>query len=146
MRVGWKGITESFTSRQFFVPGRVVESVSGATETDLSRDEIRHHLEAEEEQRGQAVREREEETSGLLTHLRSRWTIEPLAKESTEVTLSLEFAFANPMYGALSAGVAPKIADTMIKAFEQRIIAVLDQDPEMAKATLKEMKIWRRSD
>lgn len=75
-----------------------------------------------------------------MTHLRSRWTIEALAKDKTEVSLALEFAFANPMYTALSAGAAPKIADIMVKAFEERVHKLLDGNTEMARAELGELE------
>jgi coenzyme Q-binding protein COQ10 len=51
----------------------------------------------------------------------------------------LEFAFTNPFYAALSGGVAPKVADVMIKAFEQRVVALLKEKPEMIKASLAEL-------
>ena len=75
-----------------------------------------------------------------MTHLRSRWTIEALGKDSTEVSLALEFAFANPMYMALSAGAAPKVADIMIRAFEERVQKLLDGNPEVARAELGELE------
>lgn len=119
------------------MPGRIVESVGGGTETELEQGQIAHHL-ADEGTRGKDVQRR---GSGLLTHLRSRWTIEPLGeeqsgKELTEVTLSLEYAFANPLYSTLSAGAAPKVAEMMIKAFEERVRSLLDNDPAKANATL----------
>lgn len=39
----------------------------------------------------------------------------------TEVRLKIEYAFANPLYAALSAAAAPKVADKMIQAFEERV-------------------------
>ncbi|KAF2710535.1 hypothetical protein K504DRAFT_264734 [Pleomassaria siparia CBS 279.74] len=134
--VGFGNLSESFTSRIFCVPGKIVESVGGATSTELGEDDIAHHL-AENGTRGGDLERRE---SGLLTHLRSRWTIEGLGKrggkEETEVTLSLEYAFANPLYSTLSAGAAPKVADLMIKAFEERVKSQLDSDPRKANASL----------
>jgi coenzyme Q-binding protein COQ10 len=77
--------------------------------------------------------------NGLLNHLRSKWTIEDLGRDKTGVTLALEFAFTNPFYAALSGGVAPKVADVMIKAFEQRVVALLQENPAMAKASLADL-------
>lgn len=100
--------------------------MGGETRTSLSNDEIKHHLE------GDAVSKNEDGASNLLTHLRSKWVIKALemereGAEKTSVTLSLEFAFANPMYTALSAGAAPKVADYMIKAFEEQVKSVLEK-------------------
>jgi coenzyme Q-binding protein COQ10 len=134
--VGWGNLTESFTSRVFCIPGKIVESIGGETETNLNASDIPHHLEGARDgdkgARGAA--------NGLMTHLKSRWTIEALGEDETEVSLALEFAFANPMYTALSAGAAPKVADIMVKAFEERVQKLLDGNPQMAKAELGELE------
>jgi coenzyme Q-binding protein COQ10 len=134
--VGWGNLTESFTSRVFCIPGKIVESIGGDTETNLNASDIPHHLEGARDgdkgARGAA--------NGLMTHLKSRWTIEALGEDKTEVSLALEFAFANPMYTALSAGAAPKVADIMVKAFEERVQKLLDGNPQMAKAELGELE------
>jgi coenzyme Q-binding protein COQ10 len=132
---GFGGISESFVSRVYCVPGRYVESVGGDTTTSLKEDMISHHLESSEQQTG-----RTEGENGLLTHLRSKWTIEPIQNEQTQVSLAVEFAFSNPMYAALSGGVAPKVAEFMIKAFEKRVQELLEKNPEMVKAGLAEME------
>jgi coenzyme Q-binding protein COQ10 len=75
----------------------------------------------------------------LLRHLRSKWTIEDLGKDKTGVSLALEFAFANPFYAALSGGVAPKVADAMIRAFERRVEEVLRENPDMRGAGLADL-------
>jgi coenzyme Q-binding protein COQ10 len=131
---GFGGITESFRSRVYCVPGRIVESVGGDTETALRRDEIRHHLEGDAVGGAQGAGD-----NGLLSHLRSTWTVEEVGTDRTEVGLAIEFAFANPFYAALSGGVAPKVAEAMIKAFEQRVIGVLKENPEMVRASLQDM-------
>lgn len=134
--VGWGNLTESFTSRVFCVPGRIVESIGGDTETDLDARDIAHHLEgAQNNSKGARGA-----GNGLMTHLRSRWTIRALGESKTEVALALEFAFANPMYTALSAGVAPKVADIMVKAFEERVQTLLDGNPEVARAELGKLE------
>ena len=130
--VGFNGdISESFYSRIYCVPGEVVEAVSGATDTSLSAERIKHHnprpSEAEDPSRNATV----------LTHLLTRWTLTPApskpettsspAREQTEVNLAIDFAFANPVYGVMSAAVAPKVAEKMIQAFEQRVKAALDR-------------------
>jgi coenzyme Q-binding protein COQ10 len=132
--VGFKGFTEEFTSKIFCVPGSIVESVGGGAKTGLEEASIRHHLDSEAGAAGE--REDDDAAAGLLTHLQSRWTLEPLAEDKTEVSLSLEYAFANPMYTTLSAGAAPKVAESMIRAFEERVRTLLDKNPDMAKASL----------
>jgi coenzyme Q-binding protein COQ10 len=133
---GFGGITESFISRVYCVPGKYVESVGGDTETSLSREDITHHVEGSDVNSGGR---RSGGDNGLLQHLRSKWTIEELGKDKTGVSLALEFAFTNPFYAALSGGVAPKVADVMIKAFEHRVVALLKEKPEMIKASLAEL-------
>ncbi|PSN65057.1 hypothetical protein BS50DRAFT_575149 [Corynespora cassiicola Philippines] len=131
LSIGFGSLTETFTSRVYCVPGRIVESVGGKTETDLDRRDIAHHLVGE-----QPSAERKEGENGLLTHLKSRWTVEEVGRESTRVTLALEFAFANPLYTTLSAGAAPKVAEVMVKAFEERVRGLLEGRPDMQRASL----------
>lgn len=133
LTVGFGGFEEQFTSRVYCVPGQAVESVGGQTETSLAASEIQHHL------GDSAIARSEEVQSGLLTHLRSLWKVETRGKNSTHVRLELEFAFANPMYTALSAGAAPRVADKMIEAFESRVRSLLDNNPTMASANLEQL-------
>jgi coenzyme Q-binding protein COQ10 len=121
-------------SRVYCIPGRYVESVGGNTETSLKIDDIAHHLDGEKQ-----GTERKQGENGLLTHLRSTWTVESIQNDQTQVSLAVEFAFANPMYAALSGGVAPKVAEFMIKAFEKRVQELLNNNPDMVKASLAEL-------
>lgn len=98
--------------------------------------DIAHHLHADCDGSGRATKE----AKSLLTHLRSRWTIEALAKDKTEVRLALEYTFANPLYTSLSAGAAPKVAHVMIKAFEERVESLLNANPGMVKASLADLE------
>jgi coenzyme Q-binding protein COQ10 len=59
-----------------------------------------------------------------------------LDTSTTQVRLDLEFAFANPLYATLSAAAAPKVADLMVKAFEERVDALLKDRPELIKNKL----------
>jgi coenzyme Q-binding protein COQ10 len=125
LTVGWSGIEEAFLSRIYCVPGRVVESVGGASETSLRDEDIRHHLQGQPPRKPDAGSD-----SQILTHLLSRWTLEPVAgaggrEEQTDVQLELSFAFANPLYSAMSSAVTPKVAGVMIEAFEKRVHSVL---------------------
>lgn len=137
---GFGNITESFVSRVYCVPGKYVESVGGDTTTSLKEDEIEHHLGAvaRESQNGSADAT-SEASAGLLTHLRSKWTVEDMANDSTQVSLSVEFAFGNPLYAALSGGAAPKVAEFMIRAFEKRVQELLERSPDMVRASLDQL-------
>lgn len=131
---GFGSLSESFTSRVYCVPGRVVESVGGDARTDLPAEDIAHHLHDAGAQRDTTG------SQGLLTHLRSRWTVEPLGDSETRVDLRLEFRFANPMYAALSGGAAPKVAEAMVRAFEERVRALLEGNPGMKGARLEDFE------
>ncbi|CAA9962398.1 hypothetical protein P3342_002037 [Pyrenophora teres f. teres] len=137
LTTGFGGLTESFTSRIYCIPGRYVESVGGETETSLKGEDIAHHFEDTMGGKGQ---QRRESSNGLLTHLRSKWTVEAVQDDQTQVSLAVEFAFANPMYAALSGGVAPKVAEFMIRAFEKRVEELLEGDQRLVRAGLGELE------
>lgn len=137
LTVGWKGFEESFTSRIYCVPGTIVEAVGGTTGTRLKREGLEHY-----DFDAPAPREA---GSGILNHLLTRWTVRPVplqaapsggargaasAQDRTEVSLNIEFQFANPVYSAMSGAVADKVAGVMIEAFEKRVKAVLDSKGE----------------
>ncbi|KAF2280692.1 uncharacterized protein EI97DRAFT_428797 [Westerdykella ornata] len=134
LEVGWKGITESFTTRVFCIPGQVVESIGGSAVSSLPSHAIAHHT-TEQERRHAG-----EEEERLLSHLLSRWELTPLGQNAMKVTLALEFAFANPIYSALSAGAAPKVADIMVKAFEDRVREVVERDPGLLRRRLGDVE------
>lgn len=139
LRVGWGGIEETFRSRIYCVPGRVVEAVAGRTRTGLEAEELRHHRHREAfSPSGEGVVAGE----GVFTHLLSRWTVRPLSerqillrgqdgegmgKDHTEVSLAIEFQFTNPIYSAMSSAVADSVAGVLIEAFEKRVREVLDE-------------------
>lgn len=142
--VGFGGVSEAFASRVFCVPGRVVESVAGGAVVGVKREDVRHHYgegEAEAEAEAEAhAKAGHEGGAELLTHLRSRWTVEAMEDGKTQVSLAVEFAFQNPVYTALSASAAPKVADYMIAAFEKRVEQVLEANPEMKRMGLGELE------
>lgn len=113
-----------------------MESVGGDTRTSLPLRDIQHHLSTGAE----GSRASKEGSTGLLTHLRSKWTVEDEGRDKTRVSLSVEFAFGNPLYAALSGNVAPKVAEFMIRAFEKRVSEVLEGNPEMVRAELGDME------
>ena len=141
-----EGVSEEFWSRVYCVPYEVVEAVSGQTNTTLDAASITHHGERStdptDRTRGEAV----------LTHLLTRWTLRPFmykpppvgathpagthknhdetnpipSREKTDVSLLIEYQFANPVYAALSQAAAPKVAEKMIEAFEKRVREVCE--------------------
>ena len=113
-----------------------MESTGGDTVTNIPEDQIRHHLEGGD---GYSSEASSGGDNGILKHLRSTWTIEDAGKDKTEVKLAIEYAFANPFYAALSGGVAPKVAEAMIKAFEQRVVGILKENPNMIGVGLADM-------
>ena len=85
----------------------------------------------------------EAKANNIFQSIRTRWTVKPFhykppsghaqtdkaelpAREQTEVCLTLDFQFSNPIYAALSKPVAPKIASIMVEAFEVRARKLLD--------------------
>lgn len=121
LEIGWGAVMEKFTSRVYCVPGRVVEAVGGSTETQLPRDEIEHH----------EIRNGSKGEDGIMTHLLTRWTVEPVQKiqegtSLTNVSLDLEFQFANPVYAAMSSAVQDRVAEIMIEAFEKKVKSELE--------------------
>jgi coenzyme Q-binding protein COQ10 len=129
LEVGWGALRERFKSRIFCSPGRergVVEAVWGEGECKLSKEEIEHHVQDKSGGRVDDKDTEEGDGEGILTHLWTRWTVTPVnaadeGKSGTEVSLDIEFRFANPVYAAMSSAVVDKVADVMIDAFEKRV-------------------------
>ena len=139
-------ISQEFTSRVYCVPGRVVEAVSGRTEASVSGDEIQHHTARP------PVDQDPSRQDTVMARLLTRWTLRPFpykpgpnsaqhpntahknleetnptsSQEMTEVNLAIEFQFSNPLYSALSSAAAPKVAEKMIEAFQNRIKAIVE--------------------
>lgn len=145
--VGFNGdIKEEFYSRIYCVPGRIVEAISGKTTTKLPADSIAHH-----NARPSADQDPSQD-SKVMSQLLTRWTLKPYpykppphdalhkstyrknveetsdvpGQQKTEVNLTIEYQFSNPLYSALSQAAAPKVADKMIEAFEKRVRAVVE--------------------
>lgn len=138
-------ISEEFTSRVYCVPGKVVEAVSGNMQSTLSGADIAHHSARP------AADQDPSRTDTVMAHLLTRWTLKPYhykppptsaihkddahkntaetnpvrSQDKTEVNLAIEFQFSNPMYAAVAGGVAPKVAEKMIEAFEKRVKEVM---------------------
>jgi coenzyme Q-binding protein COQ10 len=135
LTIGWGGYEETFTSRLFCVPGSIVEALGGEAVTTLSSSRIPHHAETLSSQKPEA--------NNIFQKITTRWSVKPFhykpstgqpqtdktahpAREQTEVHLTLDFQFSNPVYAALSKAVAPRVAGIMIEAFEVRARRLLD--------------------
>jgi coenzyme Q-binding protein COQ10 len=134
LKVGWGGYEETFTSRLYCVPGSIVEALGGEAVTSLPHSQLAHHKD---------TLGAKAEANNIFQSIRTRWTVKPFhykpptghpqtdktehpAREQTEVHLTLDFQFSNPIYAALSKAVTPKIAGVMIEAFEVRARKLLD--------------------
>ena len=134
LKVGWGGYEETFTSRLYCVPGSIVEALGGEAVTNIPDSQLAHHSK---------TLNAPAHANNTFQTIRTTWTVKPfryktlsgqprtdktehLAREQTEVHLSLDFQFSNPIYAALSKAVAPKIAGVMIEAFEVRARKLLD--------------------
>lgn len=145
--IGFNGdVSEAFWSRVYCVPETIVETVAGGTETSLAEEQIKHHnprLPPGED----PVRK-----GNVMKHLSTKWTLRPYhykppptsainpdsthknhdetsplpGQEKTEVSVKIDYEFANPVYSALSAAASSKVADKMIEAFEKRVKAVIE--------------------
>ncbi|TAQ84668.1 hypothetical protein B7494_g7009 [Chlorociboria aeruginascens] len=135
LKIGWGGIEEIFTSKVFCVPGSIVEALAGEAVTSLPISSLKHH---------KSTYDTPAIGNNIFQSLYTRWSVKPFhykppngqpqtdmtehdAREQTEVHLSLDFRFANPIYGTLSKAVAPKVAVIMIEAFEVRARKLLDR-------------------
>jgi coenzyme Q-binding protein COQ10 len=149
LKVGWGGFEEQFTSRLFCVPGSVVEALSGEAVTELKKSDIAHYA---------STLSSPPTANAIFKCLRTRWTVVPFspkpptgrtetgrtpvpAREETEVHLTIDFQFANPVYAALSKAVAPKLAGIMIEAFEGRAKKLLDSPCALEGRLVAEKKI-----
>lgn len=141
LTVGYNsGLSETFTSRVYCDGSRTVEAVSGDARTSLSDDCITHHSARDENDAASK--------GNVLTHLLTRWTLsdfpfkpptthgdprqdssEHPSQDMTQVSLAIEYRFANPVYATMSAAAAPKVAEYMIKAFEERVKAIAGAPP-----------------
>jgi len=134
LKIGWGGYEERFTSTLFCVPGSVVEALGGEAVTTLSRSDLSHYSDTLD------VPAR---ANSIFQTISTRWTVKPFhykpptgqpqtdktqlpARHRTEVHLTLDFQFSNPVYAVLSKAVAPEVAGIVIEAFEVRAKKLLD--------------------
>ncbi|MCJ1350503.1 MAG: hypothetical protein MMC33_000484 [Icmadophila ericetorum] len=139
LRVGWGGFDESFTSKVYCVPGKIVEAIAGEARTSIPPEQLK-------ELYGQDSRQ-SAKGNQLFKALLTRWTLRPFhfkplppsgqspqegsaslpPRARTEVDLTIEVQFANPVYAALGQAAAPKVAGILVEAFEKRAKEVLGQ-------------------
>lgn len=134
LKVGWGGLEEKFTSRLLCVPGSVVEALGGEATTSLPKSDLSHHA---------ATLDAPATPNSIFQTITTRWHVKPFhykpptgqpqtdktehdAVDQTEVHLSIDFQFSNPIYAALSKAAAPKVAGIMIEAFEVRARKLLE--------------------
>ena len=134
LKVGWGGYEEEFTSRLFCVPGSIVEALGGEATTDLPKSALSHHS---------TTFSSPVVANDTFKSIRTRWALKPFhykpptgqpqtdktehtSRDQTEVHLTIDFQFSNPIYAALSKAFAPKVAGIMIEAFEERARKLLD--------------------
>ena len=134
LKVGWGGFEETFTSRLLCVPGLVVEALGGDAVSTLSRSKVSHHSD---------TLDAPATPNNIFKNITARWAVKPFhykpptgtpqtdktqhpARDQTEVHLTLDFQFSNPIYAALSKAVAPKVAGILIEAFEVKARKLLD--------------------
>lgn len=127
--VGYGSLSETFTSRLFCIPDSEVEAIGGDAQTTLSRSQLKNHYASSVDVPNKP--------NDIFRSISTKWTIKPFMfkpptgrpqidsakeppKDQTEVLLSIDFQFSNPVYAALSKAVAPRVAGIMIEAFEER--------------------------
>ncbi|KAK8032518.1 cyclase dehydrase family protein [Apiospora arundinis] len=125
LTAGWGGIEETYTSRVFCVPGKIVEAISGEAGPEIPAADLeRLGLRDPGPRAGLGGRGA---GGGVFKSLITRWTVRPLPPnadtaspskiEWSEVNLSIRYRFSNPLYAAVSSAVADKLAPVMINAF-----------------------------
>lgn len=134
LKVGFGSYSEVFTSRVYCVPNTIVEALAGDAETSIPKDKLQHHSDHFEAPRV---------PNDIFKSLKTRWELRPFhykpptgqpqsdmtvhpPRDQTEVSLSLEFEFSNPLYAMAAKAAAPKVAGIMIEAFEDRAREVID--------------------
>lgn len=130
LTAGWGGFEETYTSRLFCIPGRYVEAIGGDARTELPTSLLREHGLSDPG----PLPDNGAHNGGVFKSLVTRWTVAPddararrdmYQHEWTTVRLDISFAFANPLYAAVSSAVADKVAPVMIDAFDARARSIL---------------------
>ncbi|CAJ2507859.1 Uu.00g090450.m01.CDS01 [Anthostomella pinea] len=137
LTAGWGGIEDTYTSRVFCIPGSgIVEAISGDEGcTEIPASVLAQHKLQDSGPPPSQGREGENKDA-VFKSLITRWTITPAADATrpdrfqsdwSDVRLSIKFRFANPLYGAVSAAVADKVAPVMVDAFVAQARRILGE-------------------
>ncbi|KAK0719943.1 dehydrase and lipid transport-domain-containing protein [Lasiosphaeris hirsuta] len=131
LTVGWGPFTQSYTSRVYCVPGSIVEAVSGAAHTTIPLNTLAQH--GYDVAKTPASRGGDGGMpSGVFESLVTRWTVKAVPAgrsrsgsvdatgEWTEVSLSVQFRFANPALGYAVGQMADDKVEEVVQAFEDR--------------------------
>ncbi|MCJ1311114.1 hypothetical protein MMC25_004784 [Agyrium rufum] len=151
LTIGYSSMSQSFTSKIFCVPSmNIVEAIAGSEgSTTLPPDALKPFLPASSTASSareiyDALAPSEDE---IFKSLRTRWTFREFpykpsppngekpqegnashrARARTEVGLSIDCEFRNPMLAAMSQAAAPKVAGLLIDAFENRVKELLGE-------------------
>ncbi|KAI0852240.1 hypothetical protein F5Y00DRAFT_227661 [Daldinia vernicosa] len=137
LTAGWGGFEETYTSRLFCVPTLgIVEAISGDARTEIPASELRRHG-LTDHHPGPDIGSR-----GVFKSLVTRWTVLPAHDDAvredrwSDVRLTIKYQFANPLYTAVSAAVADKVAGVMVEAFvrqAERVLKETRNDPGVAR-------------
>ncbi|KAI1214924.1 dehydrase and lipid transport-domain-containing protein [Annulohypoxylon truncatum] len=142
LTAGWGGFQETYTSRLFCVPALgIVEAISGDARTLIPASELRKYGLVDpgpspSPSPTSSPGSGEDDDGGVFKSLVTRWTVTPassgrggVGEESaagwSDVRLSIRYQFANPLYMAVSAAVADKVAPVMVEAFVERARRIL---------------------
>ncbi|KAL8351959.1 hypothetical protein RB601_002330 [Gaeumannomyces tritici] len=136
LTVGWGPVTESYTSRLYCLPGRVVEAVSGKGAPSIPRPRA-----GDDDVDADGRPLPRPTDGGLFESLVTRWTVTPAPASSgsstnndwADVELSIRYQFVSPVYQLATASVADEVAGLMVNAFEKRARDLLGSG---ARATL----------
>lgn len=129
LTAGWGGFEETYTSRLFCIPGRYVEAISGDAHTEIPASLLAQHGLSDPGPSSSGSSD-----NAVFKSLVTRWTVTPdeartkrdmYQHEWTNVRLDIRFAFASPLYAAVSSAVADKVAPIMIDAFDKRARTIL---------------------
>ena len=127
--IGWGNIKEEYVSRVYCVPGHIVEAIAGEARTGLTFQQLQIYEGIE----GMGVgagggRVHGNEGGDTFKSLKTKWELRRAttgAVVGSEVDLSIDFEFRNPLYAALSGAAVPKVAAAVVEAFEKRANIVL---------------------
>lgn len=136
LKVGWGGFEEQFTSTLFCAQGvtqhlgpdpvSIVEALSGEAVTKLEKSAIAHYA---------GLLTAPARANGVFKSLHTSWGVKKVLHHragspvvtGSEVSLTIDFQFLNPLYAALGKAAAPQITRIMMEAFETRARKLLGE-------------------